>query len=116
MLKIGVIGYGGRGRGMIKALGIFDIPYRVAALVDPRADEIRDLGDPWLEGCEYFDTADEMLETADLDGVMVATRCRLHTEMACKVAGRKLPLFLEKPVAITFEQIDSRAANILQTY
>ena len=36
---------------------------------------------------------------------MVGTRCYLHTEMACKVAARGLPLFLEKPVAITFDQV-----------
>ena len=36
---------------------------------------------------------------------MIGTRCHLPTEMACKVAPTNLPLFLEKPVAITFEQV-----------
>jgi predicted dehydrogenase len=35
---------------------------------------------------------------------MIGTRCLLHTEMACKVATHNIPLFLEKPVAITFDQ------------
>ena len=41
-----------------------------------------------------------------LDGIMIGTRCLLHTEMACKVATHNIPLFLEKPVAvaITFDQ------------
>jgi len=47
-----------------------------------------------------------LLAHADqLDGVMIGTRCYLHTEMASKVAPANLPLFLEKPVAITFEQV-----------
>ncbi|WJH36533.1 Gfo/Idh/MocA family oxidoreductase [Paenibacillus sp. CC-CFT747] len=34
-----------------------------------------------------------------LNGVMIATRCTLHTEMALKVLPARLPVFLEKPVA-----------------
>ena len=116
MLKIGVIGYGGRGRGIIKGLGIFDIPYRVAAIADPRADEIKASDDPWLDGCRYFDTTDELVQKADdLDGILIATRCDLHAETACKAAARNVPLFLEKPVAITFEQL-KRLAETFRDY
>ena len=106
MLKIGVIGYGSRLRGLVQpdTLGVFDIPYRVAAVADPRHAEIARGGDACLQGCQFFDNADALLAQADLDGIMIGTRDYLHTEMACKVAARKLPLFLEKPVAITFEQ------------
>ncbi|NPV07007.1 MAG: Gfo/Idh/MocA family oxidoreductase [Anaerolineae bacterium] len=105
MLRVGIIGYGGRVSNMAKRLGQYSIPYRVAAIADPRWEEIAAQGDPFLEGTEFFDNADEMLASTALDGVMVGTRCRLHTEMACKVAPYRLPLFLEKPVAITFEQL-----------
>lgn len=110
MLKIGVIGYGGRGRGLLKDMQVFRIPYAVTALVDPRAQEIRTLNDPWLEGCTYFDTAEEMLAKADLDGILIATRCHMHADTACLAAQRKLPIFLEKPVAVTFEQVKKLAA------
>ncbi len=105
MLNVGIIGYGGRVSSMAKALGMYGIPYRVAAIADPRIQEIRSAADPFLKDTTFYTDADEMLSAGGLDGAMVGTRCYLHTEMACKVAGYKLPLFLEKPVAITFEQL-----------
>lgn len=109
MLRVGIIGCGGRVTGMAKSLGMFDIPYQVVAVADPRAEEIKQRGDEFFAKTEFFESADEMLEQAELDGVMVGTRCYLHTEMACKVAPRNIPLFLEKPVAITFEQVKALA-------
>ena len=100
MLNVGVIGYGGRVSHMAKALGMYEIPYRLAAIADPRAEEIRRAGDPFLKDTAFYTDADQMLTEAKLDGVMVGTRCYLHTEMACKVARHNLPLFLEKPVAV----------------
>ncbi|MHB1296028.1 MAG: Gfo/Idh/MocA family protein [Anaerolineae bacterium] len=105
MLNVGIIGYGGRVSHMAKGLGVYGIPYRVAAIADPRADEIAARNDPFLAETTLYTSADEMLADGGLDGVMVGTRCLMHTEMACKVAAYNLPLFLEKPVAITFDQV-----------
>ncbi|MEM7127973.1 MAG: Gfo/Idh/MocA family oxidoreductase [Chloroflexota bacterium] len=106
MLNIGIIGYGGRVSGMVRQLDIFGIPYRVAMVADPRSTEIAAQQNELLRNTRFFQNADELLTYADeLDGVMIGTRCNLHTEMACKVAPTGLPLFLEKPVAITFEQV-----------
>ncbi len=105
MLNIGIIGYGSRISGMAKSLAIFDIPYKVSAITDPRAKEIKKSEDPLIEDAVFYETADAMLDEAKLDGVMIGTRCHLHTEMACKVAAKNFPLFLEKPVAITFDQV-----------
>lgn len=105
MLKIGIIGYGARISGMAQSLAVFDIPYKVVAISDPRAEEIQRSGDALVRDAVFYETADELLDQAELDGVMIGTRCYLHAEMACKVAARNIPLFLEKPVAITFEQV-----------
>ena len=115
MLKIGVIGCGARACGILESIKIFDIPYRAAAIVDPQIEEIRKADHAWLEGCEYFESADDMLAQAELDGILIATRCLLHTEMACKAAARKLPIYLEKPVAITFEQV-RQLADAFENY
>ena len=104
MLNVGIIGYGSRISNMARRLGMWQIPYRIAAIADPRAEEIRRSGDPLVATTVFYTDADEMLAQAELDGVMVGTRCYLHTEMACKVAPYDLPLFLEKPVAISFDQ------------
>lgn len=105
MLKVGIIGYGGRVSHMAKELGVYGIPYRVAAIADPRSAEIQAAQDPFLRDTVFYAEADEMLAKETLDGVMIGTRCYLHAEMACKVARYNLPLFLEKPVAITFDQV-----------
>ncbi len=106
MLNVGIIGYGGRVSSMARLMGIYAIPYRIAAIADPRMDEIKARNDAALESTRFYPDADAMLagETG-LDGIMVGTRCYLHTPMACKVAATGLPLFLEKPVAITFDQV-----------
>ena len=107
MLSVGVIGYGGRGAGVVRQMGVFGIPYEVAAITDPRADKIRKRdADGFLKNTRFYADADEMLDSEELDGVVIATTCQVHTPMACKVAKRNLPLFLEKPVAVSFEQID----------
>lgn len=106
MLNVGIIGYGNRISNMAKRLGMFGIPYRVTMVADPRARELSATADDFLSDARFFETADELLAHADqLDGVMIGTRCGLHTEMACKVAPTELPLFLEKPVSISFEQV-----------
>jgi len=56
-----------------------------------------------LERCSFFESAEELLAKAELDGIFIGTRCNLHAEMASKAAARKLPIFIEKPLAITFE-------------
>ena len=106
MLHIGIIGYGRRVSNMAERLSVFRIPYEIAAVADPRADALA-ASDPRLAGARLYPDAASMLaaEADALDGVMIGTRCRLHTEMACRVAPYNLPIFLEKPVAITFEQL-----------
>ncbi len=105
MLRVGVIGYGNRIQHMVPRMRKFNIPFRVAAVADPLSEKIRAANDYALTKTHFYSTAEEMLENENLNGVMIGTRCRLHAEMACKVAPYNLPLFVEKPVAITFEQL-----------
>ena len=59
------------------------------------------------ERITFYDDPDAMLDKESLDGVLVGTRCNLHTPMALKVMARNLPLYLEKPVAVTMERAAS---------
>ena len=111
MLRIGIIGYGSRVSNMAQRLAQFNISYRVMAVADPRVTEIQAGDDGFLSEAKFYHSADDLLaQAATLDGVMIGTRCNLHTDLACKVAPTNLPLFLEKPVAITFEQVQRLAA------
>jgi predicted dehydrogenase len=104
MLELGVIGYGARLQYIVSALGAYSVPHRIAALTDPRGAELKE-GREELAETRLYDDADAMLAGEHLDGVLIGTRCSLHTPMALKVAARNLPLFLEKPVATSLEQL-----------
>ena len=47
-----------------------------------------------------------MLEKEALDGVCIGTRCSTHTHYALMVASKGIPMFLEKPVCTTYEDLD----------
>lgn len=104
MLKLGVIGYGLRAKFMLKEIeplgGI-----TVTAIADPRMEEIRaELAEQGKSAALYRD-ADELLAREELDGVLLSTRCSLHARLSAKVFERGLPLFLEKPVGTSYEDL-----------
>ena len=105
MLKVGVIGMGGRITGMLRHMTEYDIPFRVAALVDPRADEILKLEDQFVRDTAVYETPEEMIDAEQLDGIAIGTHCRLHADIACRVARAGVPMFLEKPIAITSDEV-----------
>ena len=104
-LKVGIIGYGGRITHVSKMLRKFNIPVKIQAVADPRMSEIKAQNDEHLKGTNFFPDAESMLANEKFDGIMIGTRCFLHTEMAIKAAKHKVPLFIEKPVAISMEQL-----------
>ena len=105
MIRLGVIGYGRRIRSVLATIDRFQAGTEIVAIVDPRADDLRQEFPDKLAEAAPYDDADEMLERAKLDGVLIGTRCSLHTPYAIKVLERDLPLFLEKPVAINWDQV-----------
>ena len=106
--RIGIIGYGGRISGMLGLLLELMPEAQLAAITElPEAEEKvkKRLADNKIDSVsvQFYTEADEMLAKANLDGVMIGTRCSLHTKMAIKVLSTGLPLFLEKPVSTTVE-------------
>jgi len=111
-MQIAVIGAGGRLCGMLGAFKKHGI--EVAAIADPSPDRVRErLENIELahDGIEFVQDTQALIDRADCyDGFAIGTRCHLHTQMASAVAATGKPLFLEKPVAITQEQLDTLAA------
>src|SRR5712692_6665473 len=98
MIRLGVIGYGRRMRSVLAAIDRFKTGARVVAVVDPRVEELRRAFPEALSDATTFDSADHLLDDAQLDGVLIGMRCSLLARYAIKVLQRHLPLFLEKPV------------------
>ena len=108
MLKLGVIGYGGRIQGVLNIIDNLKADTQLTAIADVRNDAIqqhmrRQGKDPGPVA--FYTDPDEMLNKEELHGVLVGTRCSLHSRMAQKVLKRHLPLFLEKPVATTMADL-----------
>ena len=59
-----------------------------------------------FENVEYFTDAKEMFESCKIDAVMIGTRCSLHTDYAMLCAEYGVPMFLEKPVSINWQQLE----------
>lgn len=112
MKRIGFIGYGLRSETMMTAFRTLQAPITVAAIADPRWEQIAPglADDPYFAHTRYYTDAEQMLALEELDGVFIGTRCSLHTHYACKVLEMGLPLFLEKPVSITREQYEQLRA------
>lgn len=110
MIKFGVIGLGGRIDGLLKWVMAEECDgFLVTAITDVNEEQTRKriLESPNVYAPEaaIYSDADEMLDNEQLDGVFVGTRCSLHTKMAVKVIKKGIPLFLEKPVSTTMEDI-----------
>lgn len=105
-MNIGVIGYGSRISHVIQELQNEHSGTRIHAIADLRADELKQGNEKFrTDHVQFHDSAEAMLEAGGLDGVLIGTRCSLHTEMALKVLPTGLPLYLEKPVATTMKDL-----------
>ncbi len=79
---------------------------KLSAIVDVRQNAIRENQEARGNGgVHIYDTPEEMLSAEELDGIMIGTRCSLHTDMALKVLPSGIPLFLEKPVSTTMDDL-----------
>lgn len=104
MKRIGVVGFGRRLQHMVKVVQRNDPDVVVTAIVDPAFDARRAEFPDVLGSATSYSGIEQMLHAGNLDGVMVGTRCDLHTPVAVEVLASNLPLFLEKPVAIDWDQ------------
>src|SRR5262245_55793787 len=110
---LAVIGMGKRACGMCRLISAIDPQLRPVAVADAQPPDsvrarMRSEQVPDAENVRIFASAEELLDHADeYAGLMIATPCHLHAPLAVKAAGTKLPLFLEKPVVVTAEQISA---------
>jgi len=92
---------------MIASMQTVDPGVSILAVADPDTESARRrLAMVGNAEARVYPSADAMLEDqADYDGIVIGTRCHLHIPMAIKVASVGLPLFLEKPVAISLGEL-----------
>ncbi|MCQ6563530.1 Gfo/Idh/MocA family protein [Paenibacillus mendelii] len=101
-MRIGIIGYGLRAGYVYAQMKQLFPETKLAAICDPRKEE---LAQTVGEETRFYDTPEQMLNGEKLDAIMIGTRCNLHTELAVRLLPTGIPLFLEKPVATTLEDL-----------
>lgn len=106
MIRLGVVGFGGRISGVINnILREVEPDLRVVGIVDPDETGARQrLAECDKKNVIFYLDLKEMILKGKLDGLLIGTRCNLHTPYAIEAAKYNLPLYLEKPVAISMEQ------------
>ena len=105
-MKICVAGFGRRISGVIKhQLAKIEPDLRVVGIVDPDEEGARSrLSEEDRDSACFYGSFEEMVKKAKPDALAIGTRCNLHALYAAKAARYDIPLFLEKPVAITMKQ------------
>ena len=105
-MRLGIVGYGSRMHSLVSTVFREVEPgIRVVSVVDPAEEEVRRRMDSLDTGdVTFHPSLDHMMHNAHLDALAIGTRCNLHAPLAIKAANYNLPLYLEKPVAITMRQ------------
>lgn len=107
--KIGVIGLGARVTDFFGDFRVKWDGWKISTVADPDLQKVNQRIEKnpgyFTDDVHLYTNADEMLEKEEIDAIVIGTRCALHTEMAIKAMPKKVPIFLEKPVCISFEQL-----------
>src|SRR5262245_3744344 len=113
MIRLGVIGMGRRAAHLTATMHRLDPQVQLAAIADPRPETAHQrLAEVKFDDSKtrVFASADSLLEQTDqFDALMIGSNCDSHSPIAIRCASLNLPLFMEKPVAITYRQLEELA-------
>ena len=100
--RVGIIGCGNRGRYHIRILKEFE-DVEIVATCDPVSEGRRSTAEEF--GIEQqYDSADEMLDAAELDAVFVTPPAHLNAVVALPSLERGVHAMIEKPPGLTIEE------------
>ncbi len=109
MIRLGVIGVGVRATHIVATAFKQDASVRVVAAVDTDVDAAKArLTEAGLDvrDTRWFANARQLVASdVALDGVVIGTRCDTHARIAQDVARLNVPVFLEKPVGLTHDEL-----------
>lgn len=109
ILRAAIIGCGAIAKTHAKALSDADYA-ELVALADVRPERAKALCDAFAKEATLFDDWRRMLDEVHPDVVHICTPHDLHKEMAYECLARGINVYLEKPAAITAEELDALLA------
>lgn len=112
-IKIGIVGFGHRGRGLAKEVALFDDKAVLAAACDIRPHnwyETQWLSDkPMAEmfpDAAFYEDYDKMLDEAGLDAVIVETGADIHAEFCAKALRKNINVLTDIPVVASLKEAE----------
>jgi UDP-N-acetylglucosamine 3-dehydrogenase len=99
-LRLGLAGLGTMGRNHLRVISSH-ADTALAAVADPEPEALSAAVEQ--TGAKGFADPLEMIATAELDGVVVASPTTNHTSLAIAAIERGLPVLVEKPLAATVD-------------
>lgn len=103
-MRVGIIGIGAIAQLHIPAL--LSAEQEIVALCDIEIEKCYKANDKFNLHCSSYTDYKEMLDNVNLDVVHICTPHHLHAEMICATLNRDINVLCEKPLAISFEQLD----------
>lgn len=105
-VKTGVIGLGNMGSHHARSLAEGKVAGAVlTAVCDPRPERLQWARNEFGTGIELFQSVDEFLERADMDGVLIATPHFSHPDIAIKAFDQGLHVLCEKPAGVETKSV-----------
>jgi len=101
--RFGIIGLGIMGQEHARAIGANPL-LKLAAVSDIQSKTGRQLAADL--NCKWFDNAEEMIQSGDVDAVVIATPHWQHGELAISALKAGLHVLCEKPLTVTVDQAD----------
>jgi predicted dehydrogenase len=104
-IRVAIIGAGVRGLHLARQVGCFSPMAQIAAVAEPNPERQAQLArEHHLSAEAVFPSWEELVDsTMELDAAIIATMDNRHTAPALACLTRGLHLFMEKPLADTFE-------------
>ena len=102
-IRFGVIGLGVMGQEHARAIASNPL-MDLAAATDAQANSGRKVAADL--GCKWFDSAEDMIRSGEVDGVVIATPHWLHADLAVSALRAGLHVLCEKPLSVTVAQAD----------
>jgi len=108
MLRFGLVGCGGRGRGLAKAVQEKIAEAEVSAAFDPFAPNLEKFCAD--SGAAAAESLESLLARRDVDAVILASPNHMHREQTLAAAAAGKHVFCEKPMALTVADCDEMIA------
>ena len=112
-MRVGIIGIGAIAQLHIPALQREE--QEIVALCDVEIEKCHKANEKFNLSCSVYSDYKKMLENERLDVVHICTPHHLHAEMTCATLEKDINVLCEKPIAISFEQLDMIKAAVANT-